>query len=76
MLRFSLTMLFLCLFSYVIIPVNARGGGKNQSEASSSLLKVHKLYTIQPPHDMKMYSLLEVSPNGKYGACEEEEPVE
>jgi hypothetical protein len=32
-------------------------------EASSTALKVHRLYTLQPPHDIEMYSVLRVSPN-------------
>ena len=32
-------------------------------EASSTILKMHKLYTLQPPHDTRLYDILHVSPN-------------
>jgi len=32
-------------------------------EASSTLLKMHKLYLMQPPHDKSLYNALSVSPN-------------
>jgi len=36
---------------------------RSPPEASSTLLKMHRLYTRQPPHDSSLYDLLEVSPN-------------
>jgi curved DNA-binding protein CbpA len=36
------------------------GGGHS---SSNLLLKMHQLYTKQPPHDTALYDLLEVSPN-------------
>ena len=33
------------------------------TEASSTLLQLHKLYTQQPPHDRSLYNLLGVHPN-------------
>lgn len=32
-------------------------------EASSTLLKMHRLYTMHPPHDASLYNILRVSPN-------------
>ena len=32
-------------------------------EASSTLLKMHRLYMMQPPHDASLYNILRVSPN-------------
>ena len=32
-------------------------------DASSTLLKMHRLYSQQPPHDTKLYDILRVSPN-------------
>lgn len=32
-------------------------------EASSTLLKMHRLYMTQPPHDASLYNVLSVSPN-------------
>jgi curved DNA-binding protein CbpA len=32
-------------------------------EASSTLLKMHRLYMMQPPHDTSLYNILRVSPN-------------
>jgi hypothetical protein len=36
---------------------------KKTPEASSTLLKMHRLYMSQPPHDDSLYNILSVSPN-------------
>lgn len=36
---------------------------KKTPEASSTLLKMHRLYMSQPPHDASLYNILAVSPN-------------
>lgn len=36
---------------------------KGAPEASSTLLKMHRLYMMQPPHDASLYNILAVSPN-------------
>jgi curved DNA-binding protein CbpA len=32
-------------------------------DVSSTLLRMHRLYTLQPPHDTTLYDILQVSPN-------------
>jgi curved DNA-binding protein CbpA len=39
---------------------------KGRRRPADLLLKMHELYTRQPPHDTSLYDLLEVSPNATY----------
>lgn len=49
-----------CIFVAV---VEARSSSSSLPEASSTLLRMHRLYLRQPPHDTALYDLLHVSPN-------------
>lgn len=61
------------IFVYVLAEVAAPIQGKHKNinhhnfqklpDVSSTLLKMHRRYTEQPPHDMALYHVLEVSPN-------------
>jgi curved DNA-binding protein CbpA len=52
-------MLVLLAFVWMMVAVHAR----RPPEASSTLLKMHRLYTMHPPHDASLYNILRVSPN-------------
>ena len=43
--------------------VSSMGSGRTVPDASSTLLRMHKLYQQQTPHDTTLYDALEVAPN-------------
>lgn len=58
----AVCILLLLPFSPFRTSAAARPGSK-LPEASSTLLRMHKLYQIHPPHDTDLYDVLEVLPN-------------
>jgi curved DNA-binding protein CbpA len=53
-----------CLLTLPIGVCSSSKKGVDSGHSSSNLLlKMHQLYTKQPPHDTALYDLLEVSPN-------------
>jgi DnaJ domain/X-domain of DnaJ-containing len=55
-------VLFL-LQCFLTLPIGVCSSSKKGHSSSNLLLKMHQLYTKQPPHDTALYDLLEVSPN-------------
>jgi curved DNA-binding protein CbpA len=45
------------------VPVFPVADARKAPELTSTALKVHKVYTIFPPHDTDLYDIMEVSPN-------------
>ena len=45
------------------VPILAVVDGKKAPELTSTALKLHKVYTVFPPHDTDLYDIMEVSPN-------------
>jgi hypothetical protein len=58
MIQFSLVLFLLLSICVHYCRVQA-----SSSEASSTLLRMHRLYLQQPPHDTTLYDVLHVSPN-------------
>lgn len=58
-------MLLIALFVvlYAASSSNVSVSASKLPEASSTLLKLHRQYTQQPPHDVSLYNILQVSPN-------------
>jgi len=54
--------MILSLFCFEI-PSITQAAPSKAPEASSTLLKMHRLYIQQPPHDRSLYDVLGVSPN-------------
>lgn len=64
--RQSQSILTLALFALTCltrIPLPTTASPSKLPEVSSTLLKTHRLYLLQPPHDTSLYDALEVSPN-------------
>ena len=56
--RTACRMLIVILVTLVTVQA-----GRGPPDASSTLLKMHRLYMMQPPHDASLYTVLRVSPN-------------
>ena len=54
---------WICILVVVITSSSMAAVASKAPDASSTILKMHKMYTLQPPHDSKLYDILHVSPN-------------
>jgi hypothetical protein len=61
--KLLLCFLLQCFLFSLPARVMSSTSNKGHRRPADLLLKMHELYTRQPPHDTSLYDLLEVSPN-------------
>lgn len=64
--QWSLMTTFMCLLTIRLLSLTiivSSAGATKHPEWTSMALRVHKVYTLDPPHDVYLYDTLEVFPN-------------